>query len=363
MRQLVKPRILAVEPYRPGKPIDEVKRELGLKKVIKLASNETPYGPSPKVLQAITKAARSVNRYPDSGCFYLRQALAKKLKISTEQLIFGNGSDEIILLALRAFVDEGDEVIIAKPSFLIYEIGAKIVGANIKAIPLKNFHYDLEGMAEAVTSKTKLIFVGNPDNPAGTYISKARIAEFLAKVRPNIIVFIDQAYFEYVLAKDYPDATEFIKKYRNVIVIRTFSKMYGLAGLRVGYGIGDPEVIDILNRLREPFNVNSIAQEAALACLKDQSYYRRAARNIEKQRQYLYTQIRKLGLKVPESVTNFILIDVRQKSTTVSNALLKKGIIVRDMGFWGLDTFIRVTIGSEPENKFFIKTLRQILKS
>ena len=158
MRQLVKPRILAVEPYRPGKPIDEVKRELGLKKVIKLASNETPYGPSPKVLQAITKAARSVNRYPDSGCFYLRQALAKKLKISTEQLIFGNGSDEIILLALRAFVDEGDEVIIAKPSFLIYEIGAKIVGANIKAIPLKNFHYDLEGMAEAVTSKTKLTF-------------------------------------------------------------------------------------------------------------------------------------------------------------------------------------------------------------
>lgn len=361
MKQLVKPRLLAIEPYRPGKPIDEVKRELGLKKVIKLASNETPYGPSPKVLAAIKKAARQVNRYPDSGCFYLRQALAKKLKVAPGQLIFGNGSDEIILLALRAFVSEGEEVIIARPSFLIYEIGAKIVGANIKAVALKNFEYDLDGMAAEVTEKTKIIFVGNPDNPAGTYIPRNRIIKFLNKIRRDIIVFIDQAYFEYVLAKDYPDAIEFIKEYRNCMVIRTFSKMYGLAGLRVGYGIGDPEVIDILNRLREPFNINSLAQEAALACLKDQAYYRRAARNIEKQRQYLYTQIRKLGLKAIESVTNFILIDVQQKSTTVSNALLKKGVIVRDMAFWGLDNFIRVTIGTNQENKLFIKTLGEIL--
>ena len=363
MKQLVKPRILTIEPYCPGKPIDEVKRELGLKKVIKLASNETPYGPSPKVLKAITKAAREINRYPDGGCFYLRQALAKKLKVSANQLIFGNGSDEIIILALRAFVNEGDEVIIARPSFLIYEIGAKIVGANIKAVPLKNFDYDLEGMADAITEKTKIIFIGNPDNPAGTYMSQQRIANFLAKVRQNMIVFIDQAYFEYVLAKDYPDCIEFIQKYRNVIVIRTFSKMYGLAGLRVGYGVADPEVIDILNRLREPFNINSIAQEAALACLHDQAYYRRAAKNIEQQRQYLYQAIRKMGLRVIESVTNFILIDVKQKSETVSNALLKKGVIVRDMAFWGLDSFIRVTIGSEEENKLFIKTLNAVLSN
>lgn len=361
MRKLVKERILSVEPYRPGKPIDEVKRELGLKNVIKLASNETPYGPSPKVRQAIISAVKDVNRYPDGGCFYLRQALVKRHKVTPDQIIFGNGSDEVIILALRAFVEEGDEVIIAKPSFLIYEIGAKIAGATIKSVPLKNFHYDLDGMAREVTDRTKIIFVGNPDNPAGTYIPTDQLVRFLEKIRKDIIVFVDQAYFEYVLAKDYPDGIDLLKTHRNVITARTFSKMYGLAGLRIGYAVADPEVIDILNRLREPFNVNSIAQAAALACLKDQAYYRRTAKNIEKQRKYLYTEVRNLGLQIKESVTNFILIDVGQKSQPVSDALLKQGVIVRDMSFWGLNNFIRVTIGTEKENKIFIKALSRTL--
>ena len=361
MRKLVKERILKVEPYRPGKPIDDVQRELGLKNVIKLASNETPYGPSPKVRQAIIKAVKDINRYPDGGCFYLRQALAKRHKVAPEQLIFGNGSDEVIVLALRAFVDEGDEVIIAKPSFLIYEIGAKIVGATIKSVPLNNFHYDLEGMAREVTDRTKIVFIGNPDNPAGTYISKDCLVKFLESIRKDIIVFIDQAYFEYVTAKDYPDGIDFLKTYPNVIASRTFSKMYGLAGLRIGYAAASAEVIDILNRLREPFNINSLAQVAALACLQDQAYYRRSAKNIEKQRKYICAEVRKLGLPVKESVTNFILIDVQQKSTVISDALLKQGVIVRDMGFWGLNTFIRVTIGSEKENKIFIKALTRAL--
>jgi histidinol-phosphate aminotransferase len=351
-----------VEPYQPGKPIDEVKRELGLKNVIKLASNETPYGPSPKVRQAIVKAVSQINRYPDSGCFYLRQALAKRHHVAPEQLIFGNGSDEIIVLALRAFVEEGDEVIIAKPSFLIYEIGAKIVGATIRSVPLNNFHYDLEGMAKEVTDRTKIVFIGNPDNPAGTYIPQDRLIKFLESIRRDIVVFVDQAYFEYVLAKDYPDGIDLLKTYPNVITARTFSKMYGLAGLRIGYAAASAEIIDILNRLREPFNINSLAQAAALACLKDQGYYRRAAKNIEKQRRYIYTEVRKLGLQIKESVTNFILIDVGKKSQLVSNALLKQGVIVRDMSFWGLNSFIRVTIGTEKENRMFVKALSSVIK-
>lgn len=362
MKSAVNQTIFRIKPYVPGKPIEEVKRELGLKNVIKLASNENPYGPSPKALAAVLKASQNLNRYPDGECYYLRSELAKRLKVSAGQLIFGNGSDELIVFAVRAFVSPKDEVVIAVPSFLIYEMASKVAGANIKAIPLrKDFCYDLEGMKKAVTSRTKIIFLGNPDNPSGSYLTQRQVENFLRGLRKDILVFLDEAYFEYVHADDYVDSIGLIKKYKNVFVTRTFSKMYGLAGLRIGYGIGSAEVVGYLNSVREPFNVNSLAQAAALACLKDQSYYQQLSQRIEKQRQYLYEKFRFLGLDYIASCTNFILIKLRRDSREVSQALLRMGVIVRDMKAWGLSDYIRITIGTEKENQRLVKSLEEIL--
>ena len=359
--QAANPYIYKIKPYVPGKPINEVRRELGLKSVIKLASNENPYPPSPKVLAAIGVAAREVNRYPDGGCFLLRRALARKLKIDDDQLIFGNGSDEIIVLAVKAFAAKGDEVIIAKPSFLIYEIASTLSGARLHQVPLKDFRYDLEGMKAKINARTKIIFIGNPDNPSGTYITQRQAEDFLRGIPKSTLVFFDEAYFEYVNAKDYPDTLSLMKKYPNVMTTRTYSKMYGLAGLRVGYGIASREIIDILNRLREPFNVNSIAQAAAVAVLGDEAYYRKIAKEVEVQRQYLYHSLQTMEIAFEESFTNFILVQVGEDSTQVAGRLLKKGVIIRDMAVWGLKGYIRVSIGSASENKRFIKTLGEIL--
>jgi len=352
--------IFDVKPYVPGKPIEEVKRELKLKSVIKLASNENPYPPSPKVLAALAKSAKDINRYPDGGCFALRGVLAKHLKVKAEQLIFGNGSDEIIVLAVKAFVGQGDEVVMAKPSFLVYSIASRLVGAKIHEVPLKNFRYDLEGMKAKLNKKTKIVFIGNPDNPAGTYINVKETESFMKAVSQDTLVFFDEAYFEFVQAKDYPDTLALMKKYPNIITTRTFSKIYALAGLRIGYGIAQPEIVDILNRLREPFNINSMAQTAALAALSDQKYYRGIIQETQEQRQYFYDCLGSMGLKYEVSFTNFILIRVNNASQT-SAALLKKGVIVRDMTVWGLSDYIRVSIGTVSENRRFIKALREVL--
>ncbi len=351
--------ILAIKPYVGGKPIADVKRELGLKSVIKLASNENPYPPSKKVLAAIKKASAAINRYPDGNCFELRQALAARLKVSPEQLIFGNGSDEIIVMAVKAFVRENDEVVIAKPSFLIYDLASRIAGARVREVPLQNFRYDLEGMKAAVNKRTKIVFIGNPDNPAGTYVTRVQLDIFLKGLSRDVLIFIDEAYFEYVRAKDYPDGIALLAKHPNVIVTRTFSKMYGLAGLRVGYGIASPALIDILNRVREPFNVNSLAQAAAVAALKDRTYYTKIAGDIEVQRQFLYRALSSMGIEYVESFTNFILVRTGVDGT--AQALLNKGVIVRDMGAWGLKGYIRVSLGTAAENKRFIKTLGEVL--
>ena len=359
--QTSNPYIFKIKPYVPGKPIEEVRRELGLKSVIKLASNENPYPPSPKALAAMALAAREVNRYPDGGCFFLRRILAKKFNIDGEKLIFGNGSDEIIVLAVKAFVAKGDEVIIAKPSFLIYEIASTLSGARLHQVPLKDFCYDLDAMKAKVNARTKIIFIGNPDNPAGTYITHSQAEKFLQSVPKSTLVFFDEAYFEYVQAKDYPDTLSLMKKYPNLMIARTFSKMYGLAGLRVGYGIAHREIIDILNRLREPFNVNSIAQAAAVAVLGDEAYYRNIAKEVNEQRQYLYRSLESMDISYEKSFTNFILINVGSDSTQLAAALLKKGVIIRDMAAWGLKGYIRVSIGNSSENRRFIKTLGDVL--
>lgn len=353
--------VFKIKPYIPGKPIEDVKRELGLSSVIKLASNENPYPPSPKVLAAINKAALSVNRYPDGGCVLLRKALAKHLKVGEDQLIFGNGSDEIIILSVKAFVAQGDEVIIAKPTFLIYGIASTLTGAKIHEVPLKDFRYDIAGIKAKINRRTKMIFIGNPDNPSGTFVGQKDLEDLINVAPKDTAIFIDEAYFEYVHANDYPDSLRLLKKYPNVIITRTFSKMYGLAGLRIGYGIARPEVIDVLNRLREPFNVNSVAQAAAIAALLDQAYYKRIAADVEAQRQYLYQSLVRLNIPFEESFTNFILVKVGGDSAAAAKKLLHKGVIIRDMSVWGLRGYIRVSIGTAPENKRFINTLAEVI--
>lgn len=361
IRRIVNKNILNVKVYQPGKPIEEVKRELGLKEVIKLASNESPFGPSPKVLKVIARESKKLNRYPDGGCFQLRRALSKRLRVREDQLIFGNGSDEVIVMAIRAFVSPGDEVVVATPSFLIYEIASKVAGAVVRSIPLKNLRYNLDGMAKTITKRTKIIFIGNPDNPAGTYVTDKEVKAFLKSLPKDVIVFFDEAYFEFVSAKDYPDTIGLLKQHKNIVVTRTFSKMYGLAGLRIGYGISTAEIISYLNRVREPFNINSLAQSAALACLRDEAYYKRVVKLILKEKRFLCDGLTKLGVDLKGSATNFVLMDVKKDSTRIADSLLKRGVIVRDMNSWGLKNFIRVTVGTRKENQKLISTLEGIL--
>ncbi|MFC1667370.1 histidinol-phosphate transaminase [Candidatus Omnitrophota bacterium] len=357
---LARKSILNIKPYQPGKPIEEVKRELGLKDVIKMASNENPFGPSPKALDAIKKHLADINRYPEVDCFYLRQALSKSLKIKPEQLVFGNGSDELIVLALRSFVNEGDEVIVATPTFLIYEIASRIQGAKIKKIPTKYFKYDLKAMRQAVTKGTKLIFIANPDNPNGTYVTRYELETFLKGLPERVVVFIDEAYFDFVDEKDYPNGLDYISK-NNVIVTRSFSKSYGLAGLRIGYGVSNAEIIKYMGSVRDPFNVNLVAQIAAAAALKDRKFLLKTKRMTQSGKRFLYEEFKRLGLRYVPSVTNFVLFEVGKDAAEICKRLLKKGVIVRNMKTWGMSAFIRVTVGREKENKRFVKELKKAI--
>ncbi|MFA6079662.1 MAG: histidinol-phosphate transaminase, partial [Candidatus Omnitrophota bacterium] len=299
MRKLVKQNILNVRNYVPGKPIEEVRRELGLKEVIKLASNENCLGPSPKALSAIKKSLSDIHRYPDGASFYLKNRLSKFLGVKGANIIIGNGSDEVITLAIKAFVHEGDEVVIARPTFLIYEIASQVQGANIKFVPLKkDMRYDLPAMKAAVTDKTKIVFIANPDNPTGTYVSKSELDAFLKGLRKDVIIFLDEAYFEFAYGryKDYPNGMDYLSR-PGIIVSRSFSKAYGLAGLRIGYGVASEEVISCMDKVREPFNVNLLAQAAATAALDDNAFLLRSVAHVKKESEFLYSNLKKMGLR------------------------------------------------------------------
>ena len=363
MQKIVRKNILGVKPYTPGKPIEEVQRELELEEVIKLASNEHFLGPSPKALAAIKGALNNINRYPDANCFYLKKKAAEFLGVKAENLIFGNGSDEVIGIAMKTFVGEGDEVVIARPTFLIYEIMAQIQGARIKFVPLKEgFKYDLAAMKRAVTKDTKMVFIANPDNPTSTYVTRNELEAFLDGLPAGLVVFLDEAYFEFAKnsAKDYPNGLDYFEKY-NVIVARSFSKAYGLAGLRVGYGVASSGIISFMDRVREPFNVNILAQAAATAALGDKSFLKDTLAHVEKEKTFLYSTFKDMGIDYVKSATNFILFDVKVDCKKVFGKLLKKGVIVRDMMSWGLDTYLRVTVGTRAENMKFIAALKEVL--
>lgn len=347
--------------YRPGTSVEEAKKTVQRSSVIKLASNENALGPSPRALGALRKAVRFLHRYPDAACAALRQALARRLKVHIEQVIVGNGSDELIVLALRAFVDPGDEVVVAQPTFLIYEIQARACGASVRVVPLRHFRYDLPAMRQAITPHTKLVFIANPDNPTGTYVTKRELEAFLRDLPHQTIVFVDEAYAEFVDASDYPQTLSYVKEHP-MIITRSFSKAYGLAGLRVGYGVAQPSLVASMNAVREPFNVNSLAQAAALAALEDREFLARSRRLVKEGRQFLTTELKRLGLRSVPSVANFILIELGPRAQEIANALLTRGVIVREMSAWGLPECVRVTIGTMPENSRFIRELTPCLR-
>ncbi|MFH0763418.1 MAG: histidinol-phosphate transaminase [Candidatus Omnitrophota bacterium] len=362
----MRPNILNVKNYVPGKPIEEVRRELGLNDIIKLASNENCLGPSPKAVAAIKRNLKNVNRYPDSSSFYLRKRMAKLLGVEGNNLIFGNGSDEIIGLAVRTFVKDGDEIVIAKPTFLIYEIVSQIQNAKIKLVPLtKDFRHDLKAMKEAITENTKMVFIANPDNPTGTYVTKSELNGFFKGLPEDLVVFLDEAYFEFARSacKDYPDGLGYLEKRAGLIVARSLSKAYGLAGLRIGYGISNAEVISCMEKVREPFNVNLLAQAAALAAIDDKAFLKKSLSHVELEKEFICGKLCKLNLVYVKSATNFIMVDIKKDCKLVYGKLLKKGVIVRDMKAWGWNSFIRVTVGTRDENKRFIAALKKVISN
>lgn len=354
--------IAAITPYPPGKPIEELERELGISGSIKLASNENPLGPSPKALEAISSAMRKLNRYPDGSGFYLRRKLSEKYGFPFDGILLGNGSNEIIELVIRAFLTPGDEVIMPSPSFLLYNLVARWMGGTPVPVALKGLEIDLENMARAVTPRTKVIFLTNPNNPTGAVIRKTDFEEFLRAVPPETIIVLDEAYIEFNRDPATPVGADYIGiEGPAVIVLKTFSKAYGLAGLRIGYGIMDPSTADYLNRVRQPFNTSSIAQAAALAALDDDDFLSRTQDVIWSGLDYLYDEMEKMRLPYFRSQANFFLIEMPCEAGLVFEQMLRRGVIIRSMASYGLDRFIRVNAGLLEENERFVRTLAAVL--
>ena len=353
--------ILGIAPYEPGKPIEELERELGLRDVIKLASNENPLAPSERVLQAIAEALPHLNRYPDGSGYYLRQALARRHRLSSEHIILGNGSNDLLEMVVRSFLRAGEEAVIPHPSFVVYPMVVQAAGGIRVVVTLKNHRLDLEAMARAVTPMTKLVFIANPNNPTATIVTVEEVEDFMARVPDKVIVVFDEAYLEFAQGPDFPDSLQYVRQGRKVVVLRTFSKASSLAGLRVGYAVADPDCILLLNRIRQPFNVNALAQVAALAALQDESHILECLRMIEAGRHFLYDEFTGMGLRYTPSRANFILVDVGRSATDVFNWLLKEGVIVRPMTSFGMESCLRVTVGTPEENRRFVKALKKVL--
>ncbi len=355
--KLVRENILEIEPYPPGKPIKEVERELGIKEAVKMASNENPLGPSPKALEAMREALNEANLYPDGSAYYLKRALSEHLDVGEENIIFGNGSDEIIRMIAETFLNQGEEAVIAQPAFIIYQIAVKVMKGKCKLVNLRNFTHDLVTMGEAVNESTKLVFIANPNNPTGTMVTREEVGSFMNKIPQGAIVVFDEAYYEYITRDDFPQTINYIRQGRNVITLRTFSKIYGLAGLRIGYGVAREDLIRDMNRVRQPFNTNCLAQVAALTALKDKEHIERSSRLNREGKDFLYRELDRLKVSYIPSEANFILIDLKQGARGASQKLMQEGIIVRPMGMYGLPNFIRVTIGTAQQNEKFIKAL------
>ncbi|PIP20671.1 MAG: histidinol-phosphate transaminase [Candidatus Omnitrophica bacterium CG23_combo_of_CG06-09_8_20_14_all_40_11] len=360
MEELVRKNIVNITPYIAGKPIEEIKRQWALKEIIKLASNENPLGPSLKAMEAIKKNLSKVNRYPDSLGFYLKKKLARYLNVKPANIVLGNGSDELIDIIIKTFVEDDENIITADTTFLEYEIISKVNGRRIITVPLRYFKYDLEAIKKKIGKKTKLIFIANPNNPTGTYVTKYEFEDFMRDLPANVLLVLDEAYDTFIDVDDFPAGLNYINN-KNVIVLKTFSKAYGLAGLRIGYCLASQKLASYMEKARQPFNVNFLAHVAATAALDDKKFLRKTRKTILAGKDYLYDALSKLGIVYVPTVANFILIDVGRDGVSVFKEMLKYGVIVRDMDQYGLKNFIRVTIGTEKENERFIKVLKKVL--
>jgi histidinol-phosphate aminotransferase len=353
--------ILGIAPYEPGKPVEELERELAVHDAIKLASNENPLPPSDRVQQAIIAQLNHLNRYPDGSGFYLRQAVAKKHGFTPDHIMLGNGSNDLIELVVRAFMRPGDEAVVPHPSFVVYPMIVQAVGGIRVMVMLRDHRLDLEAMARAITPQTKVVFIANPNNPTATMVTADEVEHFMARVPERTIVIFDEAYIEFAQGPDFPDTLNYVRQGRKVVVLRTFSKAASLAGLRVGYAVADGDAVALMNRIRQPFNVNSLGQAAALAALDDENHILECVRMNEAGKAYLYDEFRTLGVKYVPSRANFILVDVGRNAADIYQKLLHEGVIVRPMTPFGMETALRITIGTPDENRRLIKGLRAVL--
>jgi histidinol-phosphate aminotransferase len=359
--------VRAIAPYQAGKPISEVAREFGLDEanIVKLASNENPFGVPESAKKAMAEAAAELGRYPDANGFELKAALSKRYDVPADWITLGNGSNDILEIAAHAFVQKGQAVVYSQYSFAVYALAAQGVGARGIVVPAKDYGHDLDAMAAAIDAETKLVYIANPNNPTGTFIPAAEIEAFLSKVPASVVVVLDEAYNEYLEQKDQFESTQWVRRFPNLVVSRTFSKAYGLAGLRVGFAIAQPAVTDLMNRIRQPFNVNSLAQAAAIAALNDKAFLEKGAENNRAGYRQLTAAFDELKLEYVPSHGNFVLVKVGEDEgagARVNIALLKQGVIVRPVGAYGLPQWLRISIGLPEENARFIEALREALR-
>ena len=359
---LVPPYVASLLPYVPGKPIEEVEREYGVSNVAKLASNENALGPSPRALEAAREACAKVHLYPDGAAFLLKAAIASKLGVESGEVVVGNGSNEILELIVRTFLGEGEETLTAAQSFVVYRMATQAHGRTCVEVPLREHRYDLAALAERIGPRTKVIFLANPDNPNGTYFTAAELDRFLAAVPAHAVVVLDEAYVEFVTANDFPDALALRRKHPNLVVCRTFSKIHGLAGLRLGYAIASKEIAELLDRVRAPFNVNLVAQAAGVAALADDGHVARSRALAESERPFLVDGLARLGARPVPSQTNFVLADFPGRpAPKLFDALLREGVVVRPMHGYGFPTAQRITIGLRAENEKLLRALGKVL--
>ena len=353
--------VRGLRPYQPGKPIEELRRQYGLNDIIKLASNENPLGPGLAAKEAIERALKNVTRYPDGNGFELKSVLSEQLTVSMNQITLGNGSNDILELLVRGYACSGDTVVFSQHAFAVYALATQVVGAHPIVVPASSYGHDLEAMEHAITETTKVLFVANPNNPTGTWSNKTGLLSLLENVPEHVLVVVDEAYREYVDDSEYPDASKWLDDFPNLVVVRTFSKVYGLAGLRVGYCISGADIADVLNRARQPFNVNSIGMSAAAAALTDAEHIKLSVNLNKSGLKRLTNSFARLGLPFIPSVGNFVSFDVGPNAALVNENLLRQGVIVRPIQEYGMKQHLRVTVGLEQENERFILALEKAL--
>jgi histidinol-phosphate aminotransferase len=363
-RALVAPHIQTLSPYVPGKPIEEVAREYGVDGAVKLASNENPLGPSPLAMRAIRDRLAHAHLYPDGSSFVLKRRLAEYHGVSASEVVVGNGTNEILSLLVRTFLSPGDEALISQQTFAIYQIALQACDRPFAAVPLKAHRYDLAAMADAFTPRTKICFIANPDNPNGTYVTRAELEAFLRRVPPGCLTVLDEAYFEFAYGaglSDYPDGAELRRRFPRLVVLRTFSKSYGLAGVRVGYGLCEPEVAQYLDRVRDAFNVSSIAQWAAVAALDDRAHLMRTIAVVNAGRDFLTRELPRFGFRIVPSAANFVLCEIGRSGKEFFEALLPHGVIVRPLDAYRMPQAVRISVGTEADNQRLLAAVDEVL--